>query len=194
MSIHQTHESQIVARLAPLVTASLKVAVLPESETEAQRVPVGPSQATVYVAFTGTDYDNTQNIYTVNSTGAVEQVEYHKYEVILLSPKLRGPNGIYALIDAVKALLIGYKLQHTSHGMHIREVGFVDRKDDKNLFQFAMIFACKGMLVELTQDEVGPALQALTYIEESINIDTRMPIMVDFDSGLGTEDSKQLEA
>lgn len=166
MPLHQTHESQIVTRLGSLATANVRVAVLPETETGAQRVPVGPSQATVYVAFVGTDYDNTQNVYTLNAASAVEQVEYHKYEVILLASMLRGAFGIYTLIDAVKALLIGHKLQYASHGLHIREVGFVKREEEKNLFQFAMVFACKGMLVEITDEEVGPLLQAVTYTED----------------------------
>jgi Gp37 protein len=162
-AMHQLHEDEIITRLAGMASASIFVEPFPENQTQAEKKPVGPGQAFVYVGFAGTGYDNTQNVYSMRSSGPIQQDEYHKYEVTLLSNKLRGPKGIYALIDAVKGLLVGYTLTSCDK-MYIQEVGFVNK--DGNLYQFAIIFACKGMVVELVEEQVLPLLKGLTYSED----------------------------
>lgn len=165
MPYHQTHETEIIARLAPIATAGTIVAAIPESQQEAQRVPVGPSQAKVYVGYAGTDYDNTQNQYAMRSTAEMQQDEYHKYEIVLISTKLRGPQGIYALIDAVKTRLFGFRLSSVDR-LHIRETGFIERDTEKGVYQYMIIFACKGMMVEVSEEEQLPLLKKVLYNEE----------------------------
>lgn len=143
-------ETAIVNRLAPLVTAGHEVVSQPENQNDFKRTING---ARVTVGYIGSDFAK------VSSTAQIRQEETLKFEVAIQVKKLRGNGGLYSIIEAVRALLIGFRPPHCER-MRIMEIGVVDYVD--NVFTYAITFGATSLAVEQFTEEDAVLITKIT--------------------------------
>jgi hypothetical protein len=153
--IYSDIESQIVSRLQPMTNGGgVDVLILPEVEDEFQR-PFGAGRVTV--AYKSSDFP------AIKSTHEIVQDELLHFEVVVQARKLRSPNGVHAMVEAIKKLLVGFRPTDCSK-MYLVKNGFTSRDPETAVWTYSMIFETKYLLVEDGQDETGPKLEILEFI------------------------------
>lgn len=135
-------EDEIVTRLQPFTTVGITVEKLPEVESEKKSVTTGTARLTVIYA--GSEYGGTK------STAQVSQEEKVFVQVLVESTFLRGPKGVYTIIDIVKKALTDFrpqgltKLQVTKH----HTIGQPEAVKENNMWQYQVIFQGTNLHVE----------------------------------------------
>jgi hypothetical protein len=116
--IYSDIESLIVSRLQPMTNGGgVDVLILPEVEDEFQR-PFGAGRVTV--AYKSSDFP------ALKSTFEIVQDELLHFEVVVQARKLRGSNGVHAMVEAIKRLLVGFRPTDCSK-MYLVKNGFTSR-------------------------------------------------------------------
>lgn len=152
-------EIEIMNRLTTSLGANVEVELEPETES-ANKIPFAKPR--ISVMFDQSEYD------TQNSTSSVVQDETCRLAVIIRSRLLRGPSGIYTVVENVRRSLVGYQPCNWSK---IWLVKFTFLKRDTNLWEYVLLLSSKTMIVEEAPDETAPALTGATatYTDNQFN-------------------------
>lgn len=160
---YESLENEVVARLQPFTSVGITVEKLPEVEAEKKTVTNGHARLTVIYA--GSEYEGTR------STAQVSQNEKVFVQVLVESTFLRGPKGVYNLINLVKKALTDFrpqnisKLQVTKH----HTIGQPEAVKENNMWQYQVIFQGTSLHVEeYDQGDTWIALlNKITYLDGS---------------------------
>lgn len=136
---YRQFENELLGPLQPLSADGIEVAVLPQVQAAFSKT----FNARVFVGYGGSKYDRP------TASDIVVQNEVVSVFVILQSRFLDSPNGIYALIERVKALLLGFQPQHTTR-LYLSSIDF-DKYED-NVWNYIVTFECLKMQTQIVQD------------------------------------------
>lgn len=129
-------ENDIVTRLTPAI-AGVDVLALPDKQSDFSK-PFKSGRITV--CYKGSKYGK------VLSTNRLSQQETPEFEIMIEARLLRGPAGVYAFLERVKSLILGYKLTNTD------KVYLVDQTiitgQGPETFMFTMAVACTLLVTE----------------------------------------------
>ena len=115
------------------------VLALPETQADFSK-PFKKGRITV--AYKGSKYG------PVKATNQVSQQETPEFELIIQARKLRGANGVYAFLERVKALILGYKLTNTDKAFLTDQTIIVNEGASVETFTFSLGVACTMLVVE----------------------------------------------
>lgn len=154
-------EDQIYTRILPMASIpGISVRKMPESESERQKAFPGNAQFTVIYA--GSEYPETI------STSQVSQDEKVFIQVLIESSFLRGPQGVYSLLSALKSLLVGFapsfctRLQVVKH----HTIGGDEAEKINNMWNYNVVFQAKAMTVEDFTEDLTIILKKITLIDQ----------------------------
>lgn len=160
---YEAAESAIIARLQPL--AGPRAGVVPRPESQAAYVRNGEGYR-ITVSYRESRFrngDRSNDVARSRTIGGMAlQDEFLYFDVIIEARRIRGDAGLYSLIQAVKALLLGYKLP-TSGKLYFDPEGVIGPQlDEKNSIWLARLtFISEAAAVEDTEGEVGPLLKRI---------------------------------
>jgi hypothetical protein len=119
----------------------------------------------VLVRFAGGSYGQ------VNDIGAVVQERKTEWEITAVARNLVAHGGMYAMLDALRIALTGFKVPGCYKAAPMRE-GFVN--EDEGLWQYVFIVSIKTMNVEMVDIDALPLLKRLT-LEDNFEETTEIP-------------------
>lgn len=151
-------ESEVLARLQPLVAAGFIVELLPEVERDNARPPAGKARVTV--AYKSSDFGEHK---TMNEAA---QEETASLEIMYECQKLRGVGGLYSLRNAAFALLFGYQPSDWSK-LAAKNFTLVDRID--GFWLYSETFTCTGIAVETIADSTDPLTTMITVDNTTVS-------------------------
>ena len=160
---YETLELEILARILPINTVNSNIAVAIMPEVAADRSRPLPTKAKVTIIYAGSEYS------LVNSTSYVKQDEKIFIQLLIESTFLRGTEGVYNIIEALKTLLVGYRptycmpLQMVKH----HTIGGEDAEKINNMWAYNMILQTNGAItVENFEEEfITNALKKITFVD-----------------------------
>lgn len=130
-------ENDIIAQLTPGLPG-VDVLALPDTLADFTK---SFKTGKITVAYKGSKFAQAL------STNVLSQLETVEFELIVQARLLRGPNGVYAFMEAIKGLILGYKLTNTDKVYLIDQMLIVNDAKAET-FTFAMAVACKRLVVE----------------------------------------------
>jgi hypothetical protein len=134
-------ETDIVTRLSTL-TPACEVIKLPEVQADYNTRPINKPRITV--AYKGSKFEEP------HTTAQISQFEDVMIDVTLEWKKLRGTNGVYPLMEAIRKRLIGFE-PTDCHRMFLKESGFTEL--EQNMWSYSFTFVTRGMIVETDPEE-----------------------------------------
>ena len=162
MSIYEQIENSIIAALNPLQSASLSVVPLPENDAAYIKPNAGAKITVMYLEST---FGTTAS--PVLSTGVVAQDEKVFIEVSIESRKFRGNSGIFAIWDAIKAILIGFRPFDCDRlRLHKFGMNFSEKKD--STWMYVGVFYCTRLSVQVDPSETYPLIKQINFDYENI--------------------------
>lgn len=149
-----TAESEIVDRLNEQIalnnaTALYEAVLMPETNAEFDSFYQKFTKARVAVQFIDSTPQQT------NSINAISQEEIVRFRLTLDARKLRGPGNLFALMELVKLVLIGYQLSDAISRLSYVKYGLLDF--EQGGWQPYLEFECRFVNVQ-TIDESDPAI------------------------------------
>lgn len=152
-------ELQFENRLSFMRSAGVTVSVMPELESERSR-PL-PSKAGVTIIYAGSEYG------LPNSTNQVRQEEKIFIQIYIESTFLRGPQGIYNLLSAVKDAIIGFAPPFCTRFQVVKHhtIGGDDAMKKDNMWCYSVIFQSTGIAVENFIEDTSVILKKITLID-----------------------------
>lgn len=132
-------ENDIVTRLTPAI-AGVDVLALPDKQSEFLK-PFKSGRITA--CYKGSKYGK------VLSTNRLSQQETTEFEIMIEARLLRGPAGVYAFLERVKSLILGYKLTNTDKVFLIDQTIITGAGPET--FMFTMAVACTLLVAEETE-------------------------------------------
>lgn len=156
---YEVLESQIENRLSIMRQANITVQKMPELEGERNR-PL-PSQAGVTIIYAGSEYG------LPNSTAQVRQEEKIFIQILIESTFLRGPQGVYSLLTAVKDLLIGFQPNFCNRIQVVKHhtIGGEEAQKINNMWAYNVIFQTTGIAVENYTEDLSVILKKITLTD-----------------------------
>lgn len=166
-------EDKLVERLAELRGLGYYLGPFPENK-EAHRTASG-NKPRVTVSYGGSNFGESSNAKnpTVLSGQIVTQQEFCEVNITVEAKRLRGDSGIYAAIDRIYPLILGYQVPGWS-AMFLKGTSYV--KFDKGLYTFMITFSCDRLIAPQQNDN----LQNLTLSGNLAPTETTLP---DFQTG-----------
>lgn len=147
-------ETDILTRLAPLSGFDIEVVPLPENQNDFKR-PFGKGKVTV--GYKGSKWKMP------SSTGEVSQLEIVTFEFGLQSRTLRGPVGIYTILNFVLVALIGFKPTN-SEKMYAHEAGMtgVQGVFEDGVWTYTLLLSFNRINVEDFEEDLTLILRRIT--------------------------------
>lgn len=137
-------EDKCVEKLATVIQDAAIVQVMPENETEFKEVQTKPI---VYVAYEESEFDGTA------STDLVKQNESAVISCSIRASKRRGSNGIFAMLNKVKAGLQGYKIPGLGQKrLELKSIKFVSRDSEKKYWEYNISFSFTKVQSQVLED------------------------------------------
>ena len=133
-------ENSIVERLSPLAGPTVEVIAVPETQAEFSRAV----QNRVTVAYSGGRVGEA----SMRSMADTQQDFGAMIDVTIQSRKLRGDAGIYALDQAVRGRLLGFRPANAGK-MRIESVAF--QALEENLWIYTLTFIAPTVFVEVDE-------------------------------------------
>jgi hypothetical protein len=134
---HETEQS-IVTRLQPLLAEDILVEPLPENAADYKKPYSKPR---VNIMLLGEKYGAQK------STGLIVQETVVTWLFIIESKKLRGPGGIYQVVELIRKWLIGFRPANMQR-MYGVELVFDNRDSDNGLFTYHLTMAGAAAAVQ----------------------------------------------
>jgi len=154
MNIHEL-ESDIVARLAPLVNAGIEVIASPDTEAAYKR----PTKPRVIVAFSGAMPAGAKD--GLRAMGAIVQNFEVLINVIVQTRNIRGTDGLYSVERVVRSLLIGYMPVNCAK-MTLQKMQVENYED--GTWNYVITFAAPTVFVEDEPEITEVLLNQITVI------------------------------
>ena len=157
---YENLEIEIVARLAPFITAGITVESLPELEVDRSK-PL-PTKAKFTVIYAGSEYGSAL------STAQISQEEKIFIQILIESTFLRGNLGVYNLASVLKKALTGFqpsgcrRIQVTKH----HTIGGEEAQKINNMWNYNVIFQTTSIHVEDFEEDLTLILEKITLIDE----------------------------
>lgn len=132
-------------------------AVMPETEADAKAYEALFPKATVAIEYQESNYQSS------NGLGHVKQDESVRFRLLCEARKMRGPQGLFTLIRECKNSLIGYRVQGSTNGLTVVNVG--RQQFDSGVWLPYIDFECKTLNVQAFEDsdEVGGPFNLISY-------------------------------
>lgn len=135
---YATLQTQIATRLGELNTNPLApvvdVVVLPENEADYKR-SIDHAKPRITVAYTGSEFGTGKNDFNSFTIDDVAQEETVNVQIEIHAKKLYGNTGLYAVLNAAQALLLGFSPTHCDK-LHFRRSQL--QKTEDGLFFFVL--------------------------------------------------------
>jgi hypothetical protein len=152
---YTTIETDIVARLAPLVTAGYEVEAMPDNEG-ANRPPRQRGRVTVQVGMS--KFGEHRSI-----TAAVVQEEDIYVDIILRARTLRATGGIYDLCELARRLLIGFTPQNCRLPLAGVDFGGINPAElQDSIWTYSLRLKTQTISVGAADEDVTPLITAIT--------------------------------
>ena len=154
-------EDQVYTRILPMASVQgISVRKMPENEAERQVAFPGNAQFTVIYA--GSEYPETM------STSQVSQDEKVFIQVLIESSFLRGPQGIYNLLSALKSYLVGFSPSFCTRMQVVKHhtIGGDEAEKINNMWNYNVIFQARAITVEDFTEDLSLILRKITLIDQ----------------------------
>jgi hypothetical protein len=153
-------EDDIVARLAPLVTAGYEVEAMPNNEA-ANIPPKQRGRVTVQVGMS--KFGEHRSI-----TAAVVQEEDIYVDIILRARTLRATGGIYDLCELSRRLLIGFTPDNCRLPLSGVDFGGISPAElQDSLWTYALRLKTQTISVGAADEDVTPLITAITFDDQT---------------------------
>lgn len=133
-------EAELIERLEPLATSTLRVMPTPEDPDEIKR----PKTSRVLVAFSGETFQPPGN--RINRTASIIQPYEIRFTLILQIKDLRSHQGALPLISQIRDLLTGWSPEVTGHPIYQSATEYISNTD--TLWTFALTFVAPAVYVK----------------------------------------------
>lgn len=160
---YEVLESEILERILPINAINPNIAVEIMPELEAERTRPLPTKAKITVIYAGSEYS------LVNSTSYVKQDEKIFIQILVESTFLRGPQGIYNIIEVLKDLLIGFRPTYCMPIQMVKHhtLGGEDAQKINNMWAYNMILQANGAIsVENFEENYVSVLKKITLVDQ----------------------------
>jgi hypothetical protein len=152
---YTTIETDIVTRLAPLVTAGYQVEAMPDNEA-ANLPPRQRGRVTVQVGMS--KFGEHRSI-----TAAVVQEEDIYVDIILRARTLRATGGIYDLCELARRLLIGFTPQNCRLPLAGVDFGGINPAElQDSIWTYSLRLKTQTISVGAADEDVTPLITAIT--------------------------------
>lgn len=156
-------EKEIVDRLNQQIALNnasnlYEAALMPETNAEQISFYKNFTKARVAVEFIDSTPQQT------NSINVVSQEETVRFRLTFEARKLRGPGNLYALLELVKLVLIGYQLTNAISRLTYVKYGLLDF--EQGAWQPYFEFECKFVNVQVIDESdeiIGGNIQKITF-------------------------------
>jgi hypothetical protein len=147
---YESSEAEIVQQLSPLISGSIDVLPIPESQDDLRKSILRPR---VWVAYNGTNYQPSQ------SSGNIVQEATITFEVVVQSKKLRGPTGVYVVLELIKLLLVGFRPTELNL-LYLANEELI-QLDDHGVWNYRQVYSCKTRQVQANSGEADVILHSI---------------------------------
>lgn len=162
---YETLQSDIAARLAEINTnPSAPVAdvqVLPEAESLYKRAAHDRPLITIF--YTGSEYGKGNSDYNSISIDMANQEESIGFQVNIEGKKLYGATGVYAMLNVVQLLLLGFEPTDCEK-VHFKRSALQRDEKDNTLFIFVLECIVKATVVEDVPATTGALITQINYL------------------------------
>jgi len=162
---YETLQTDIAARLAEINTNPsapiADVMALPEAESNYKRA--AHDRPLVTVLYTGSEYgqgNKTNNSITIDM---VTQEEIIGFQVNVEAKKLYGSTGLYAILNVVQSLLLGFEPTDCDK-IHFKRSALQRDEKDNTLFIFVLECYVQGYAVEDVPATTGALITQINYL------------------------------
>jgi hypothetical protein len=159
---YEQSELEIVGRLAPMTTGgNVIVSPIPEILEDLKPVIKKPL---IWVSYNGTTYKFP------NSTSSASSNATLSFEIIVQSRLLRGAQGCYTLMEAIKLLLVGF-IPNGLQMLYLTDEELL-KLDDKGTWNFRQLYSCQALQVQASGTALDVILREInTPVTASVGID-----------------------
>lgn len=162
---YETLQTDIAARLAQINTNPsapiADVQALPEAESNYKRAAHDRPLITIF--YTGSDYGKGNSDFNSISTDVVTQEESIGFQVNVEGKKLYGATGVYAILNVVQSLLLGFEPTNCDK-IHFKRSALQRDEKDNTLFIFVLECIVKGYAVEDAPPDTSALITQINYI------------------------------
>lgn len=162
---YQQLQTDIATRLAEINTNPsapiADVMALPEAESNYKRA--AHDRPLVTVLYTGSEYgqgNKTNNSITIDM---VTQEEIIGFQVNVEAKKLYGSTGLYAILNVVQSLLLGFEPTDCDK-IHFKRSALQRDEKDNTLFIFVLECYVQGYAVEDVPATTGALITQINYL------------------------------
>lgn len=162
---YESLQTDIAARLATINTNPAApiadVMALPEAESNYKRA--AHDRPLVTVLYTGSEYGQGNTTFNSHDIGMVEQEETIGFQVNVEGKKLYGATGLYAILNVVQSLLLGFEPTNCDK-IHFKRSALQRDEKDNTLFIFVLECIVKGYAVEDVPAPTGALVTQINYL------------------------------
>lgn len=159
---YEAIEEAFKARLQPLADAGYIVETAPE-DSAGFDVPFRHGR--VRIVYRESEYDAIQDI------GVVVQGEILTVEISIESRVRRGPNGVFALMQAARSLLLGWRPPGCHRKVWMGRQMF-SGVDNRGAWEYMQEFKTATKAMEADPETLGPALSEIRFNDETSGDET----------------------
>lgn len=162
---YETLQTDIAARLAEINTNPAApvadVMALPEAESNYKRAAHDRPLVTIF--YTGSEYGKGNSDFNSMDIEAVAQEETIGFQVNVEGKKLYGATGLYAILNVVQSLLLGFEPTNCDK-IHFKRSAL--QRDEKDNTLFIVVLECivKGYAVEDVPATTGALITQINYL------------------------------
>jgi hypothetical protein len=162
---YQELQTDIAARLAEINTNPAApvadVMALPEAESNYKRANHDRPLVTVF--YTGSEYGKGNSDFNSISIDIVAQEETIGFQVNIEAKKLYGVTGLYAILNVVQSLLLGFEPTDCEK-IHFKRSMLQRDEKDNTLFIFVLECIVKSTVVEDVPATTGALVTQINYL------------------------------
>jgi hypothetical protein len=165
---YEAVEQELVTRLnghfiANEIDQYFIAAVMPDTEADAKAFEALFPKSTVAVEYKESNYQKS------NGLGHVKQDESVRFRLLCEARKMRGPGGLFTLIRECKNSLIGYRVQGSTNGLTVVNVG--QQQFESGVWLPYIDIECNTLNVQAFEDsdEIGGPFKSITYPNEQFS-------------------------
>jgi hypothetical protein len=162
---YESLQTDIAARLAQINTNPsapiADVQALPEAESNYKRAAHDRPLITIF--YTGSEYGKGNSDYNSISIDMVNQEETIGFQVNIEGKKLYGSTGVYAILNVVQSLLLGFSPDDCEK-IHFKRSMLQRDEKDNTLFIFVLECIVKATIVEDVPPDTSALITQINYI------------------------------
>lgn len=155
-TVLQEIEESIVCQLRPLQQCGFEIQATPEVQADMEKPASKPR---IWVTYRESERAESRSL-----SSFVSQERTITFQLTFQARVLRNQDGIYKLMSSAESLLMGFKPPHCDR-ITLKN----DRFDtfENNTWRWILDISVKGLQnQELTDEEIGPLIREITFVEE----------------------------